>query len=351
MGVNTRAANVKLINLVVHDQSGNGIGFWMEAANSDLYGCIIFNNGYQGTDRGHGHNIYTENQVPSHQLIAENILFNPFYYDIQAFGYSSSGQHVENYNFVGNVAFNGGTLSNNSTAAEYQIGGNLVASGISYDHNYSYRTNAAQMTADIGWTNSPNQDLSFTNNYLVGQFSNTHWATATVNGNTVYNPWNGAFGGLVNLNPAVGQSWGANTFYGDPTAPAWILAGSAYSFAAWKTVSGIATPGTYGGTTPPNLVVVRPNAYEAGRANIIAYNWAQQGAVTVDVSGVLRSGDHYVVQNAQDFFGAPVATGIYSGGSISLPMAAISPPPLVGVGPSPAPVTGPTFQVFVLMKT
>jgi len=70
----------------------------------------------------------------------------------------------------------------------------------------------------------------------------------------------------------------------------------------------------------------------------------------VDLSAVLNVGDRYVVQNAQDFYGSPVASGTYQGGSIQLPMTGITPPAPVGRAYTPPPVTGPTFHVFVVMK-
>src|SRR5206468_11276730 len=79
---------------------------------------------------------------------------------------------------------------------------------------------------------------------------------------------------------------------------------------------------TYYGSTLPNgvTVFIRPNAYEAGRANIVVYNWDHQNSVDVDVSGILADGDGYEVRNAADFFGAPVLQGTYSGASLTLPM-------------------------------
>ena len=68
----------------------------------------------------------------------------------------------------------------------------------------------------------------------------------------------------------------------------------------------------------------------------------ERSALTVDCC---------VVQNVQDFFGAPVASGRYEGGSIVLPMAGRTPPAPVGRGFTPPPVTGPTFNVFVVMKS
>ncbi len=78
-------------------------------------------------------------------------------------------------------------------------------------------------------------------------------------------------------------------------------------------------------------IVVRPNDYEPGRANIIVYNWAQQSAVSVDVSGILKRGDHYVVQNAEDFCGPLTASGIYTGRPLELPMVGVRPPSPVGI--------------------
>src|SRR5439155_21298611 len=112
-------------------------------------------------------------------------------------------------------------------------------------------------------------------------------------------------------------------------------------------------PGAYAGTAPEGVkIVVLPNRYERGRANIIVYNWAQQSTVSVDVAGILHVGERYVVRNVQDFYGTPVAGGVYTGHPLQLPMASVTPPiPLGTTTAQSPPVTGPTFNVFVLMKT
>jgi hypothetical protein len=198
-----------------------------------------------------------------------------------------------------------------------------------------------------------NQDVVCTNNYFVGGFWRMGaWTTATVTGNTLYNF---TTGGMVwVLGATSGQTWGENTFFGDPTAIAWRHdSNDVTTYADWLTQIGLVDPGTYAGAAPTGVKVgVRRNAYERGRAAIIVYNWAQQSSVPVDVSGILRLGDRYVVQNAQDFYGPPVASGIYTGGLLQLPMVAVTPPSPIGVATTqPAPVTGPTFNVFVLMRT
>jgi len=97
-------------------------------------------------------------------------------------------------------------------------------------------------------------------------------------------------------------------------------------------------------------VFVRPNAYEAGRANVVVYNWSQQDTVPVALAGVLRRGDRYAVYNVQDFFGAPVAGGVYAGGPVRIPMRGVTPPAPIGGAPQPPPPTGTAFGVFVVTR-
>ena len=59
-------------------------------------------------------------------------------------------------------------------------------------------------------------------------------------------------------------------------------------------------------------VIVRPNKYEQGRANIIVLNWDHADTVDVDLSSVgLRPGQRYRIQDSQNFYGNPVLSGTY----------------------------------------
>jgi len=178
------------------------------------------------------------------------------------------------------------------------------------------------------------------------------WSRATVAGNTLYNFTSG--GMIWALGTTSGQTWNDNTFLGDPTAIAWRHDSTdVTTFDNWLGQAGLVDPGTFAGSAPAGVkIVVRANQYEPGRANIIIYNWAQDSTVSVDVSGVLTLGDQYVVQNAQDFYGPPIASGTYSGGTLQLPVVSVAAPNPIGVTTTrPAPVTGPTFNVFALMTT
>ncbi|MEX0880061.1 MAG: S-layer homology domain-containing protein, partial [Thermoanaerobaculia bacterium] len=96
-------------------------------------------------------------------------------------------------------------------------------------------------------------------------------------------------------------------------------------------------------------IFLRPNAYEAGRANITIYNWDLTPTVLVDLSGFLSPGAQYVVRNAQNPFAVPVLTGTYDGNLVPFPMTGLAPATPVGV-PTPPP-TGPEFNVFILTST
>jgi hypothetical protein len=102
------------------------------------------------------------------------------------------------------------------------------------------------------------------------------------------------------------------------------------------------------GPSAATTVVIRGNRYEAGRATIVIHNGAGQGAVGVDLSGVLKAGARYEIHNVQDLFGAPVASGTYGGGSVSVPMNGVTPAPIIGGSPRAPVRTGPDFDVLIV---
>jgi hypothetical protein len=105
---------------------------------------------------------------------------------------------------------------------------------------------------------------------------------------------------------------------------------------------------TYSSAKPTaNVVEVRPNAYEPGRAHVIVYNWQNLGSVAVDLSGVLAVGSSFEVRNAQNFYGPAVLTGTYAGGKVSLPMSGLSTATPVGHA-APA-SSAPAFNAFVVL--
>ena len=70
------APGVKLINMIIHDTRG-GPGLFAGAVNAEAYGCIIYNNGWNAPDRGHGHGLYVQN-LNGLMHLSDNIIFNQF---------------------------------------------------------------------------------------------------------------------------------------------------------------------------------------------------------------------------------------------------------------------------------
>src|SRR5579872_413832 len=98
------APRTKFINMVIHD-AASGYGFWTQAENSEIYGNLIFHNGWDAPDRGHGHGIYAQNRYGK-KRIEDNIAFSNFGMGIRAYGSENAfANHIE---FVGNVSFNAG---------------------------------------------------------------------------------------------------------------------------------------------------------------------------------------------------------------------------------------------------
>jgi hypothetical protein len=337
----------RFINLVVHDGPNTGVAsftpLYSTATQTTIYGCLIYNN---GTHFNLDHGLYLQNDVATGTVtVSDNIVFNNEAFGLHIYSAPAEGR-LSGFDIEGNVLFGNGSISTPvNRNNEILIGGTPAANDIVVRNNYTYREAASgfspyKVAAEIGYTDGSNANgqVVLENNYLVGGLYINRWSSATVRGNLVYD----YAGPTVLTDSSVrGQTWSVNRFYG--VSPA--------AFATWRVQTGLTEPGSYAGSgTPSNLVVVRPNQFEAGRANIIVYNWAQQATVSVNLSAVLNVGDRYVVRNVQDFDGTPVASGTYEGDSIELPMTAIRPPTPVGRAFTPPSVTGPTFNVFVVMK-
>jgi hypothetical protein len=292
---------LKFINMIIHD-TRQGISFWKEAQDSEIYGCLIYYNGWEAPDRGHGHGIYTQNQTGT-KKITDNILFSGFSHGIHAYG--SGSAYLDNIDMEGNTSFNAGNLSA-SGGRNLLLGGGSVAHNPIVSNNSLYRSGGGSDDFNLGYS---------------GGCSN-----ATVTGNYIANGT-----GFVSCLPT---AMTGNAFYG-----------SISGFTQSQYPSN-----TYYSSRPSGVkIFIRPNAYEAGRANVTAYNWDGLNFVNVDVSPSLSVGDGYEVRNAQDFFGPPVLSGIYSGAALTLPLTGLSIAAPVGrAAPGPS---GTEFNAFVVLTT
>ena len=340
------AANVKLINLIVHD-TGHGTYVEASAHNIEIYGWIIFNGGSDNSVRGDGHGIYIRNDGTTPKVVRDNVIFDQFGFGLH--GYAEGGDHLDHMVFEGNVVFNAGSLSAFDSP-------NMILGGVTSATNDTVRNNMFYFSPGIGPRNlrigydvSQNGTALFEGNYIVGGtqvVDITYWTDLTLRNNTLIG--SGRVLALADQGPT-GYTWTNNNHYRDPTATAWREVTTDYTFGGWKQATGLGGSDVANSGTPTQTqVFVRPNQYEPGRAHVVVYNWSGQGTVSVDLSGVLRIGDPYEIRNVQQVLDAPLVSGIYSGGTIAIPMAAVTPTAPIGGSPRAPRATGPDFGVFLV---
>jgi len=295
---------LKFINLVIHDVQD--VGLWKEATNVEFYGSLISDNGWNAPDRGHGHGLYVQNREGT-KTIRDNVIFQNFCNGIQVYGTENA--------FLDDIAIDGNTIFGNgeivsSPADNITIGGGVVAHRPVVTDNFVYFSQ---------WGNGNDIDLGYAD---LGRGT----ADATVTGNHLIN-------GVIKQNAGnTGTVMAGNTIYSS------IFGWDAAEFPQNK----------YIWSHPESTVAfVRPNAYEPGRGTIVAYSGSGAPFVAADLSGVLSPGDAWELRNARDFYGPAVASGIWDGNPIPLPMRNLAVAAPVGW---PAPPPSDEFNVFVLLR-
>jgi hypothetical protein len=359
-GLDIFGPHVKLINLLVHD-TGEGNGMWVEAVESELYGSIIFNCGSRNTpiDVRHGHAIYTQNMDGTKHIL-DNLMFNDFGFGIHAWGIPHG---IRGFDIEGNIIFNSGAPSGSGMRLANILitgGSEIIADRISLIDNYTYQTPSSTPIHDLLHdsnvclvcdNNSVHGSATIRDNYFGGGapvLVTGKWSNLTLTGNTFV----GINGMVITAELRHGSSWDHNAYFGHAHDNQANLLfgynGKGFAFPQWQSQSGADHNSTYSEVMPRNAVFVRPNRYEQGRGNIAVYNWEHARTVEVDLSSVVSAGSQYEVRNAQDFFGAPVASGTYSGGTVSLPMTNLRVEAPTGLGFA-VPSTLPDFNAFVVL--
>jgi hypothetical protein len=128
------------------------------------------------------------------------------------------------------------------------------------------------------------------------------------------------------------------------------------SFSQWQALFGD-VHSTASTGLPPDSIHVMPNLDQPKRCHIAIYNFSKANNVSVSLSGVLNSGDQYILYSAQNYLAGPIQTGTYNGSSISVPMTNLTVAPILyGTNINPSgesivqpPLTSPEFGAFVLI--
>ena len=308
-GVSIIGSTNKVINFVSHDNV-SGIDAWSKrkdgftGIDTETYGSIIYNNGWsaQPADgsygRGHGHAIYTQN-YDGIKKITNNVIFYGFGTGIHAYQTGKVVQDgvlrgIENFDIQDNTWFLTGASDIRRGMKKYDclVGGYQPVKNLTLKNNQGYSDIGKTV---IGWASNYKDDIfnnegaTLENNYFAEKVEvRVNWDYQSVSiKDTSF------FRGL-SINNDYYNDLGGNTF--DP-AP----------------------------TTGKKIFYIK-NSYDLRRGRITIFNFDRDATVAVDLSQLMKIGSAYRVHSVFDLYGEPIVSGVYTGGTIDIPMGTVPPP-------------------------
>ena len=300
---------VKVIRCIIHDTK-QGYSHWKGGRNSELTDCVFYDNGWYDTNGdAHGHNWYIQTQSMNGTAKFINNI-NERSYDNAFQLYGSASTYGDSVYVDNNIFSQCGSNVGIGNGRNGFFGPGNVGHDNFYRGNVSYTDMAINLLVCSG-NGTPGTDrFTMTNNFLWGQGSGLTFQSNTspiITGNKIF------YGG-----GAPESSLPSNT---------------------WTT----SKPSTW------DTTVIHPFTYEKG-ANIVVLNSAGANARSVDFSSFLSAGDSYTVIDAQNYYGPPIASGTYSGGTVSIPLTSTSLPAVIGNDPRQYHHTSKEFNVFLVVS-
>lgn len=151
-GLNVRGGrHNKYISLVIHD-CRQGVSWWVGDRDSELHGCVIYDNGWPATDRGHGHAVYTQNDEGT-KTISNNIMTGGHADSLHAYG--SERAYVNNYLVEDNLCY---------AAGRFLLGGGRPSHGLTVRRNILHGVDMR-----IGYSAPHNEDCEVVDNVIVNR--------------------------------------------------------------------------------------------------------------------------------------------------------------------------------------
>lgn len=138
-----------LDDCIIHDMY-EGPEVWTNAINSKLRRCVIFNNGWQGPDRGHGHSIYTQNETGT-KVIEDCIWFQSFSTGLKIY---TAGGHAQGYIARRNIGFNSGILATIDDAQFNEWVQDPAGTGYTFEDEHTYQSDPTFDPITIGLYNA-----------------------------------------------------------------------------------------------------------------------------------------------------------------------------------------------------
>jgi hypothetical protein len=293
--------------------------------------------------------------------------------------YGATKGHANQFSIDGYVGFNNGSpgyYPGNPTGKTNRRYGNLEvgsdaspSSVISISNVYLYhmRDNTVELPGLFLGRTPGNTKLSVKNSYVVEPadlITVDRWTDITVTGNVFVA--NGTDGGSFvarAIAPDGSVTWDNNTYY-DTSALKNCMGGSfrapfnragftsacgtSLRWKDWQTQTGYDAHSEYSNSPPTRpIVIVRENAYEPGRNNIVVYNFGAARSFQFTPKG-LPNGRAYAIYDAQNW-GTVYQAGTYDGGVITVKLSASAPVRKPTGSSYTPPTTQPGFGAFVLI--
>jgi len=385
--------HIKLINLIVHDNSETGISAFRGAKNVEIEGCLIYYNGYVaikpkdaattgGGYKTYGPGIYIQNRSDStgysKKTIRNNIIFEQFYNGVQIYG--SSLSFIQNYDFVGNTIFNNGLICKaTEDATTIHADYNLIVGGKTdgWDLNISnnqicyFSKYGAKANAKIGYNeNSVIHHCKIDSNYfvsgvtypaivvpplIVNNVVDGDFEHNMIYGFTAYAIMNYNKSLLKNIYLNIGKQFHSdyNTFINcmegtsEKLPPAPILFkyenSGGYDPVSWSDTFKLDrhSSNIYLGDIKKKKVegalkiIITPDAYEPGLAKVVIFNWDSLREISFSVSDIIPAGNAFYCNDIQNYKSAIPESAPYKG-EINLKMAALKTTVPTGLAGSPA---------------
>ena len=337
--IEVNAPRINLLGLVIHDL-GNALFAGVLAEDLVIEGCVVYNNGWIGPDRAHGHGFYLQNRRPSKKRIAGNVVFHQFSTGIKISG--TSNAWLENVDVLDNVTFDNGAPALPRHGYSWNIfhqGGEQRSAALSFLRNVMVHsadeTQGFKINTDGG---APGTDrLVFEDNLLQGRASIGPWMGTVIRNNIFAMPFSAPIRGTpilevwaTSITAPMVEAWNQNRYivqasrawpFGFQVGGRWTV----LTFDEWRQQTGADGTGSIA-VAPTPVSVTRTIALDSlpGRAMIVHWSISQSGSFTPDLSRVLRAGQRFAIRHVFALNGPPIVHGVYTGQAISL--SAVSPP-------------------------
>jgi len=322
-GVNhLSGANCKFINLIIHNNPGSGFGSWKSTADSEINGCIIFNNGYYSNKRGSGVGIYVQNSSDKFRLIKKNIIFNNYYKGIEVWSDNRNAkeQFVKNVKLENNVIFNSALVTgkpkdnliiatNDNTSVN--IAKNIEVTNNIFYHNTSYSKNeidGESPSLTLGFNaNAPVENITLTGNTILGRNDGIrilHAKGLTFKNNTVYSGFIRFHSSFYNNFNTKTWDFSGNRYYTRKNKTIRIQSKEDFTVDEWQKKYGIDNKSTWKSIADfdmKNVLDVTQLDYDRSKFRVVLFNKNEED-VTVDFSSYgISKGTHFTIRDVEDY--------------------------------------------------